>query len=319
MRFRKSLAAVLSLSFIAFQTLSLSPACAEVSPLAADSAKVMFAQGSIEFKAPGEASWQPLSKGDVLPAGSEIRTSAASACEIGLGEAKRSVVRMKEDSQTTLETLSSEKTRVNLGSGKVMVWVRDLKPGAVFEVASPTAVASARGTAWEQDTDSIQVFEDDVELETPGGDSMIVEEGMGLDVREDGSLGEVFEVPAEAKAEFESFQQEAAEHSTETESETETAKEEPAQEEAPTEEEEAPAEEAETENAFDSFGESFGPEGFEDPASEDGSGGDMGDALSDAKDEAEESEPPAEFDPDLEGEKDDEEPCTPSHTSYPNC
>ena len=212
MKSRVLTALILSTTFFSSTlSLSVSTVQAESAP-SIDQGRILHTEGTVEVKAPGEDIWKTPQKGAWVQKGSEIRTGDGSSCEIGLGgTSSRSVVRMKPNSQTALEKLDADKIRVDLASGRVLVWVRDLPKGSTFEVATPTAVATARGTGWEQGMDNILVFEHAVEVAAPNGESMLVEEGNGLEFKDEG-LGQLFELPADAKAEWGDFQAQADQH-----------------------------------------------------------------------------------------------------------
>ncbi len=243
----------------------------------ASQAHILHIEGTVEAKAPSE-DWKPVQKGAALGEGSLVRTGAASSCEIAI-DGSKSVVRMKENSQTALPAITETNVRVELKEGKVLVWLRDLPKKSSFQVSSPTAVATARGTGWEQGMDEMRVFENSVEVAGAGGDSKVLEEGQGIGFESDG-LGEIFEVPQEARAEWDSFQDEADKHIAEEDAPAPAQAEEKTEAAAATEA--APSTE---ENAFDAF-----EPALEAPDSEDAAGEGIGEALSGAQEDQAESE-----------------------------
>lgn len=170
--------------------------------------RILSTSGLVQVKSPGEDAWKVPQKGAWVAQGSDIKTASGATCEIGLGENRSSVVRMKSDSETKLSKMTSEKIRVDLKAGGIYTLVRDLKKGSTFEVVSPAAVATARGTGWEQDMDTIQVFESVVEVTGSEGEKLLVEEGFGVEI-ENGDVKEPFDLPAESKSEWENFETQA--------------------------------------------------------------------------------------------------------------
>lgn len=190
--------------------LLFSPAAAEMTAVSsAPTARILHIEGKIAVKEPDSVEWKTPKQGTWVTKGSQIKTGDGSSCDIGLGEDHHSMVHMTGNTRTVLHALDADKIRVNLEEGSIFARVRDLKKGSTFEVASPTAVATARGTGWEQSVDEINVFEHSVEVEGSGGEIMLVEEGFGVDIDGSGDLKEPEALPAEDKAEWENFETQA--------------------------------------------------------------------------------------------------------------
>ena len=243
-------------------------------------AKILHVHGSVRIKAPGSAEWKPAKEGDPAEPGSTLQTAPDASCDITLGEDRKSTVHMKSDSLVLLNSLDPEKIRVDLQQGRIFSLVHGLKKDSKFVVASPTAIASVRGTGWEQSLDSIKVFENSVDVVGATGEEMLVGEGQGVDIAADGNLGEMFDLPAEAKEEFKSV---------------EAAAEQPAGQDSPGE----PAGEGSDSDAFSDGFAGGGSEDIELPGTE----------AEDVMEEAEEQTTEAE---DQEGLDDDDSPCVPA-------
>ena len=175
------------------------------------SAKIFSIDGKVQIKTPKDKDWREGKKGDLLPQGSMIMTGAQSECEIALGSHRRSAVKVHANSRANLKSLEPN-VDVHLESGKIFSLVRDLKPGSKFEVSTPTAISAARGTGWEQDMDSVRVFESTVEVTGATGEQVMIPEGQGVEIADNGDVGETYQLPDEAKAEFNEFKQEAEVH-----------------------------------------------------------------------------------------------------------
>gem|GEM_PF-2016885 len=176
----------------------------------APSAKIIFIDGTVQAKNTPQAAWTDAKIGDELATGAEVMTGVNSNCELALADDRKSAIRLKPETHAKLASL--DPVKVDLQSGRVFSLVRDLKKGSKFEVGTLTAIASARGTGWEQDMDSVGVLEDSVHVENTQGQEMEIQEGQGIEIEDDGSFGDSFEVPAESRSEFEEFEQAAPEH-----------------------------------------------------------------------------------------------------------
>ena len=263
---------------------TLSLANAEMAAIpSTDKGRILHLEGMVQVKEPGETSWKTPKNGAWVKAGSEIRTGTASSCDIGLGEGRSSVLQMKENSQTKLQVLDASLIHVNLEAGSIFAKVRGLKKDSTFKVSSPTAIASVRGTGWEQSMEEINVFENSVEVAGINGETVLVEEGFGVDIDAKGDVKEPEPVSAEDKAEYENFETQA--------------------EQLVTEEAAAP-----DDSAFEGFGGDFGSEGLENPG--ESTGGESGeDVLGEAKEEQQENE---------SGEE-SEEDCVPNTANFYSC
>lgn len=175
-------------------------------------ARILHLEGTVQAKAPQDKEWKVMQKGAWLEQGTAVKTTTDSSCDIALGENRKSVVHMKADSQTVMASLNPGSIRVDLQQGRLFALVRDLKKESKFEVSSPTAIASARGTGWEQTLDSVHVFERSVDVVGANGEEMLVEEGKGIEISTDGNLGEAFDLPAEAKQEWNRVEVSAEQH-----------------------------------------------------------------------------------------------------------
>ncbi|HTL71192.1 MAG TPA: FecR domain-containing protein [Candidatus Eisenbacteria bacterium] len=192
-----------------FAALSVA-ACAASAGASSDpsAARVLTVKGEARARSAGAAEWKTLAKNDAVPEGSEVATGAESFCELGFFEAGKSAVRLQADSRAVF--VSANPVRVNLLSGRVFSLVRELKKGSEFQVSTPTAIASARGTGWEQSSDRLSVFEDTVHLSTSAGQTEDVPSGRGFRIGPDGTLGEGFALTDEEMAAWEAFRRAAA-------------------------------------------------------------------------------------------------------------
>ena len=263
----------------------ISIAHAEIAALPAmDKGRILHMEGMVQVREPGDAVWKTPAIGAWVKTGAEIKTGAESSCDIGLGEGRSSVLQMKENSQTKLQANNASLVHVDLAAGRVFAKVRGLKKDSTFKVSSPTAIAAARGTGWEQSMEEVNVFENSVEVAGSSGETMLVEEGFGVDIDAAGDVKEPEPVSAEEKAEYENFETQAEQL---TEQEAASPDEPEAEAESGNKEEPGGSDDS----AFDGFGESFGNEGLENPADTGGEAGSE-DVLGEAKEEQQESAEP---------------------------
>lgn len=172
-------------------------------------ATILKTDGDVQVRVPESKEWKPAETGQSLPAGSEILTASNSSCIVGIGGDEKSVVRVNPDSRAVLH--SYDPAHVDLQSGKLFALVRGLKKGSDFRVSTPTAVASARGTGWGQDNGSVDVFEDNVNVDGKAGGEQDVPEGDGVKVNPDGTIGETYELSEEKIEEWNAFKEDAEE------------------------------------------------------------------------------------------------------------
>lgn len=170
-------------------------------------AKVLSFEGHVQRKTPSWTQWKNVQKNEILARGDQILTGPNSTCEIGVGEGTKSVVKLRADSKAALTSL--DPVKIDLESGKVLSWVRGMKPGSTFQVSTPTAIAAVRGTGWEQGAHAIKVFEATVYLTGAGGQASDVPEGKGLAIGDDGKLGALFDVSNGDLDEWNEFKEKA--------------------------------------------------------------------------------------------------------------
>ncbi|HXV18913.1 MAG TPA: FecR domain-containing protein, partial [Candidatus Omnitrophota bacterium] len=139
----------------------------------------------------------------------EILTASNASCIVGIGGDEKSAVQVNPDSRAVIH--SYDPVHVDLQSGKLFALVRGLRKGSDFRVSTPTAVASARGTGWGQDSSAVDVFEENVNVNGKAGGEEDVEEGKGLKVNPDGTLGETYEVSEKKIEEWNIFKEDAEE------------------------------------------------------------------------------------------------------------
>lgn len=142
------------------------------------SATVMEVAGKVEYQAPGK-DWRPAKVGDVIAKGSLVSTGFKSTVILKVGTA---TVTVKPITRLTLEqivqTEAGSQTQLFLLAGRVKA---DVQPTAgqttSFEVKSPTATASVRGTGFEFDGVNLLVERGSVRMANTGGQFRFVAAG----------------------------------------------------------------------------------------------------------------------------------------------
>lgn len=162
-----------------------------VSAVWAQTATVMEVSGKVEVQAPGKA-WKPARVGDVIVQGSLVSTGFKSTTVLQIGKA---TVTVKPITRLSLEQIvaseTGSQTQLFLMAGRVKA---DVTPTAgsttSFEVKSPTATASVRGTSFEFDGMNLIVDRGRVALSAPTGQLRSVGAGQFSTVASSGSVSQ---------------------------------------------------------------------------------------------------------------------------------
>ena len=171
---------------------------------AAGQGRVFRSDGDVRLKTSSGKSVK-VAGNETLGPGDEIETGPGSQCRVYFESGQKSSVKM--DGSSRLEIVSSDGVKLSLREGRVLAVVRDLKKGSTFEVVTPVAVASARGTAFSASAEGrFEVFEDAIRV-VSGNRTAEVEEGRGILVEKGGVFRE-FELASDV---LERARREAAE------------------------------------------------------------------------------------------------------------
>jgi hypothetical protein len=118
-------------------------------------AKVVAIHGSAEVSMDG-ATWSPLKRGATFGEGALVRTTGESAADLDLGR-NGSHLRILPNSVVALSALTYEQTgvetiintEIDLRAGRVAGHVQKLSAASKYQVKTPKAVASVRGTRYD--------------------------------------------------------------------------------------------------------------------------------------------------------------------------
>jgi hypothetical protein len=127
--------------------------------LAAQDALIEELFGTVEVQRPGSAAWIPAEKNMALDMNSIISTGFKSTAKIRVGN---SAITARPLTRLSLKELSAaqgtEKVTLNLQTGRVRAEVNPPRSGRTdFNIRSPSATASVRGTVFEFDTVNLAV------------------------------------------------------------------------------------------------------------------------------------------------------------------
>lgn len=133
------------------------------SPVLAQSATISQLRGKVEIKLPGK-NWTIPSENQEIPTGTLVSTGINSSARLQIGG---SSMVLQPLTRLSLEEIrvqaSQESTRINLNTGRVSAQVRSTAGREVsFEVRSPVATASVRGTDFDFDGARLQVSQGSV-------------------------------------------------------------------------------------------------------------------------------------------------------------
>lgn len=145
----------------------------------AQEAEFATVNGKVEYQASSGAEWKPARVGVKIGKGTVVSTGFKSGASLKLGA---TTITLKPVTRMTLEeivkTQSGSQTQLFLLAGRVKA---DVPPQAgqttEFQVKSPTATASVRGTGFEFDGVNLIVDRGSVQLRTPTGQYRMVKAG----------------------------------------------------------------------------------------------------------------------------------------------
>ncbi|MBD3272334.1 MAG: hypothetical protein GF384_07340, partial [Elusimicrobia bacterium] len=144
-------------------------------------AVVTAVSGSVEIEQQDSGTRTPAQIGNLLEAGDRIHTNAASTAEITLSSGHQ--IYIKEKTSVTIQKLSAQSTKILQTEGKLRAHVSHLLNNEEFEVKTPAATCSIRGTEFEVEVSRegqtmLKVFTGVVEArEMITGKSVMVGEG----------------------------------------------------------------------------------------------------------------------------------------------
>jgi hypothetical protein len=149
-----------------------------------NTAKVASVTGNADIRAVKTAAWRPVKTGDILNKEETIKTKPRSRAKINLTDG--SSILIYPNSQVSFTDLKKETPSIKVLIGKIKAWVAKNAARNKFEVHTPVAVCSVRGTEF------------DVTVDEDGKTDIEVFEGL-LGVRREDGTGEEIPVGAGEK------------------------------------------------------------------------------------------------------------------------
>ncbi len=157
--------------------------------------------------------WRNIKEGERIDKGSQIQIGQEAQCDLIIGG--KNVVRL--GSGTVLEIRSLDPVRLEMSQGELFARVKKIKKGSTFEVKTPTAIASVRGTGWRQSAEEISVFEGLVQVDGAADEAIELSAGSSVEISETGGVSEPEPVAQEEASEWKDFESESQETLTQYE------------------------------------------------------------------------------------------------------
>ena len=164
-----------------FVALAAAPAAAETVIASID--------GVVEIMRQGTFSWTSVKAGDALEIGDQLRTAGGGRAEVVLQDGSR--VRLGPRSSFTVDRVEKESFSMKLGFGSLKAWVKHIA-GRQFDVRTPTAVCSVRGTEFGVDVDpssqrtQVDLYRGLLGVQDNKGNSLLLHEGQRLTIDRQG-------------------------------------------------------------------------------------------------------------------------------------
>ncbi len=141
-------------------------------------ATVISVKGDVKIQKAGKVEWLDAKVGLRLSDGDTAKTKKASEAEISFDRDNRNVVRLAEN--TTAILRGRQLRQIELPEGRIRFLIRKLRRDSSFEIRTPTAVAGARGTGGdvesEPDRAEVKAFEDEVFVQSFDQEGNLIKE-----------------------------------------------------------------------------------------------------------------------------------------------
>ncbi|MDD5629826.1 MAG: FecR family protein [Elusimicrobia bacterium] len=150
--------------------------------------KVTALSGSVFVLKAGTKAWQAAGEGAGLNDGDQVRTAAGSSAAIVFDDGSR--ISLEANGSFTLQEATAGGTSLKLSIGSLRAWV-DKALSRRFEVRTPTAVCSVRGTEFSVDVNvqghtSIQMFSGMLGVADQRGNETVIRDQQSLRVTDQG-------------------------------------------------------------------------------------------------------------------------------------
>jgi hypothetical protein len=158
----------------------------------AQAVSISAAEGKVLFLKSGSYTWAQISSGQVLTPGDQLKTATGARATVTFDDGSR--VELNPGSSFTLKEASPQASGMELKLGSLKAWISK-SLNRRFQVRTPTAVCSVRGTEFGVDVDGtgdthVQMFGGMLAVADKSGNEVLVKDTQSIDVSRDG-LGRV--------------------------------------------------------------------------------------------------------------------------------
>jgi len=160
----------------------------------AGAVSISAAVGKVLFLKSGSYTWAQISTGQILAPGDQLKTATGASATVSFDDGSR--VELNPGSSFTLKESSPQASAMELKLGSLKAWISK-SLNRRFQVRTPTAVCSVRGTEFGVDVDGtgdthVQMFGGLLAVADKSGNEVLVKDTQSVDVTRDG-LGRVSE------------------------------------------------------------------------------------------------------------------------------
>ncbi|GIW70373.1 MAG: sigma factor regulatory protein FecR [Patescibacteria group bacterium] len=152
-------------------------------------AKVQFLKGDAYIKRDNVE--KPVQINDLLQMKDILITKENTTLDIVLKN--KGIIRIAENTQIELQTLSEENIEIHQNSGTVITHLKKLKENENYRISTPTAVAAVRGTSFitkvdEEKNSNFALIHGKIEVKNQKGSSIVIDQPGELTVKKEMDL-----------------------------------------------------------------------------------------------------------------------------------
>ncbi|UPT75041.1 MAG: FecR family protein [Elusimicrobiota bacterium] len=163
-----------------------------LAPAVAGATSISATEGKVLFLKSGSYTWAQVSSGQVLTQGDQLKTATGARASVTFDDGSR--VDLSPGSSFTLKEAGPQASSMELKLGSLKAWISK-SLNRRFQVRTPTAVCSVRGTEFGVDVDGtgdthVQMFGGLLAVADTSGNEVLIKDTQSVDVTRDG-LGRV--------------------------------------------------------------------------------------------------------------------------------